>query len=293
MIRRLVCFLFAAALFAAHRDPASYVNTLIGTKKSKIGYGGTMPFVSPPFAMTNWTPQTRQNKISVTSYEYDDTAITGFIGTHQPAIWMGDYGYITLMPQTGELRTAPEGRGLPFSHSDEVATPDYYSVFLRLADGSRIRAEMTATERCAFFRFRFPNAGVARVLIEISRPGIPGFAAVDPKTHEITGYNPHRMDAHLGPYKLPNFKGYFAVQFRQAPQNAGTYGLEREDASAARGAFAEFLPGETVEVRVGTSFVSIDQARDNLLREIPDWNFDAARSKLRYAWAEKLGTLEV
>jgi len=40
--------------------------------------------------------------------EYDDTAITGFIGTHQPAIWMGDYGYVTLMPQVGELRTTPE-----------------------------------------------------------------------------------------------------------------------------------------------------------------------------------------
>jgi putative alpha-1,2-mannosidase len=68
------------------------VNPLIETQKSRIGYGGTMPFVSPPFAMTNWTPQTRQNKISITSYEYDDAAITGFIGTHQPAIWMGDYG---------------------------------------------------------------------------------------------------------------------------------------------------------------------------------------------------------
>ena len=73
-----------------------------------------MPFVSPPFAMTNWTPQTRQNKISITSYEYDDKAITGFIGTHQPAIWMGDYGYITLMPQVGELRTTPEARQTRF-----------------------------------------------------------------------------------------------------------------------------------------------------------------------------------
>jgi hypothetical protein len=75
---------------------------------------------------------------------------------------------------------------------------------------------MTATERCAFLRFRFPSAGVARVLVEISRPGVAGFAAVDQQRHEITGYNPHRMDAHLGPYKLPNFKGYFVVQFRQA-----------------------------------------------------------------------------
>ena len=291
---RLPAFLvFASALLAVPRDPLAYVNPLIGTQKSKIGYGGTMPFVSPPFAMTNWTPQTRQNKISVTSYNYDDSSITGFIGTHQPAIWMGDYGYITLMPQVGELRTTPEARGLAFSHSDETASPDYYSVSLRTADGARIRAEMTATERCAFLRFRFPSSGVARVLVEMSRPGVSGFAAVDPKTSEITGYNPHRMDAHLGPFKLPNFKGYFVVQFRHAPQGTGTYGLENANASTSRGAFAEFRPGEFVEVRVGTSFLSIDQARANLVQEIPDWNFAATRAKLRSAWNEKLGRLEV
>src|SRR3954469_11390166 len=136
MARLLICILNASALISAQhllplRDPLAYVNPLIGTQKSKIGYGGTMPFVSPPFAMTNWTPQTRQNKISITSYEYDDPAITGFIGTHQPAIWMGDYGYITLMPQVGELRTTPEARRLAFSHSDETARPDYYAVSLR------------------------------------------------------------------------------------------------------------------------------------------------------------------
>jgi predicted alpha-1,2-mannosidase len=297
MPRLLVCLLLSSVVLAAHRDPLAYVNPLIGTQKSRIGYGGTMPFVSPPFAMTNWTPQTRQNKISITSYEYDDKAVTGFIGTHQPAIWMGDYGYITLMPQIGEkpgeLRTTPESRGLAFSHSDETAHPDYYAVSLRTKEGARIRAEMTATERCAFLRFRFPSAGVARVLVEASRPGVRGFAAVDQKTGEIRGYNPHRMDSHLGPYKLPNFKGYFVVQFRQVPQNAGTYGLEKEDASASRGAFAEFRPGEFVEVRVGTSFLSIDQARANLQREIPDWNFDAVRAKLHSAWIERLGRLEV
>ena len=292
MPRLLVCLFSAAALLAAGRDPVAEVNPLIGTQKSKIGYGGTMPFVSPPFAMTNWTPQTRQNKISVTSYEYDDKTITGFIGTHQPAIWMGDYGYITLMPQVGGLQTAPEARGLAFSHADETASPDYYAVSLRTAEGARIRAELTATERCAFLRFRFPAAGVARVLVEISRSGIPGSAAVDRTTGEITGYNPHRMDAHLGPFQLPNFKGYFVVQFRQIPRNTGTYGLEHRDFSTSRGAFAEF-GGELVEVRVGTSFLSVDQARDNLRREMPDWNFEAVRAKLHSAWSEKLSRLEV
>lgn len=289
----LLCLLFASSLGAAPRDPVSEVNPLIGTRKSRIGYGGTMPFVSPPFAMTNWTPQTRQNKISVTSYEYDDRAITGFIGTHQPAIWMGDYGYVTLIPQTGELRTAPEDRGMAFSHGDEIARPDYYFVTLRNPDGSHIRAELTATERCALLRFRFPKAGAARVLIEASRPGIAGFAAVDAETHEITGYNPHRMDAHLGPYKLPGFRGYFVVQFRKAPRNARTWGMEDPTATRSRGAFAEFGPGEEVEVRVGTSFLSVEQARANLNREIPDWNFGAVRARLHAAWAEKLGRLEL
>lgn len=293
MPRSFLLFLLAPTLLAALRDPVPEVNPLIGTKKSAIGYGGTMPFVAPPFAMTNWTAQTRQNKISVTSYEYDDPAISGFIGTHQPAIWMGDYGYITLMPQVGPLRTTPEARQLPFSHDDEVAKPDYYSVALQTPGGGRIHTEMTATERCALLRFRFPDAGPARVLVEMSRPGSAGFAAVDTKTGEITGYNPHRMDAHLGPHKLPNFKGYFVVQFRQAHYEAATYGLDHPDASVARGAYAEFAPGALVEARVGTSFLSIDQARENLEKEIPDWDFVAVRAKLHTAWQERLGRLQL
>jgi putative alpha-1,2-mannosidase len=232
---------------------------LIGTMKSKIGYGGTMPFVSPPFAMTNWTPQTRQNKISVTSYEYDDKLITGFIGTHQPAIWMGDYGYITLMPQVGELQTTPEARGLAFSHSEETAKPDHYAVSLRTAQGARIRAEMTATERCAFLRFRFPDAGVARVLVEISRTGVPGLPP--DQAREITGYNPHRSMP-TSDRQLLNFVAilwFSSGRRRTAPTHS-------HESRAP-------LPSSAWAGRrdcVGTSFLSIDQARDNLRREIPD-----------------------
>src|ERR1700685_709882 len=101
-------------------DAVDRVNPYIGTGSGKIGYGGTMPFVTPPFGMTDWTPQTRQNKLSVVSYKYEDTNISGFIGTHQPAIWMGDYGYVTLMPEIGALQTTPEARKLPFTHQDEI-----------------------------------------------------------------------------------------------------------------------------------------------------------------------------
>ena len=101
------------------------------------------------------------------------------------------------------------------------------------------------------------------------------------------------MDAHLGPSKLSNFKGYFVIQFRQAPLNAKTYGMEQENAISSRGAYAEFKSGETVEVRVGTSFLSIDQARDNLKSEMPRWDFDEVRQRLRAVWNEKLSRMQV
>jgi predicted alpha-1,2-mannosidase len=282
---------YATFAAAPQRDAVSYVNPLIGTQSSTIGYGGTMPFVNAPFGMTSWTAQTRQNKISITSYNYGDKAITGFIGTHQPAIWMGDYGYVTIVPQSGALHTNPEERGVAFRHEDETARPDYYAV--TLANG--LHAEMTGSDRAALMRFQFPKTGAARILVEASRPGIEGFANVDLQRQEITGYNPDRMDAHLGPNTgaaaLPSFKGYFVVQFREAPRTGKTYGMN--DAGAYRGAYAEFAPGAQVEMRVGTSFLSIEQARENLGREIPTWDFNTAQRRLRAQWNEKLQRLQV
>jgi len=283
----------ALSAAGAEKDAVSYVNPLVGTQRSTIGYGGTMPFVTPPFGMTNWTPQTRQNKISVVSYNYDDTTISGFIGTHQPAIWMGDYGYVTVIPQVGELRTTPESRKLPYSHGTETASPEYYRVSLDAGRDGKIQAEMTASERCGFFRFTFPKEAPARVIIEASRPGVAGSASVNSDAREITGYNPHRMDAHLGPLALPNFKGYFVVQFDQAPASMKTYGMDDAKAESSRGAYAEFKAGQTVQVRVGTSFISVEQARENLKHEVTDWDFDAVRSRLREQWNEMLSRVQL
>jgi predicted alpha-1,2-mannosidase len=282
----------AAQLPREIQDAVSRVNPLIGSGSGKIGYGGTMPFVTPPFGMTDWTPQTRQNKLGGVSYKYDDTAISGFMGTHQPAIWMGDYGYVTLMPEIGDLKTTPEARQLSFQHKDEIARPDYYSVWLEVADGRRIHAEMTATERCAYMRFTFPKGAQPRIVVEASRPGIAGqaLAAKD----EITGYNPDRVDAGLGPFKLPNFKGYFAVEFRQVPKTSGVYGPHTQPAAESTGAWASFAPDtEVVELRVGTSFLSIEQARANLKAQIPAWDFAAVQRKLRATWNEKLSRISV
>src|SRR5215470_18384555 len=105
---------------STNKSAIDWVNPYIGTAGAGSDYGGTMPLVTTPFGMTNWTPQTRQNRISVTSYHYDDTTISGFIGTHQPAIWMGDFGYVTIVPEVDDIKTTPDARKLRFTREDEL-----------------------------------------------------------------------------------------------------------------------------------------------------------------------------
>ena len=287
---------------ASAADPVDWVNPYIGTGGTAIGpdYGGTMPFVTTPFGMTNWTAQTRQNRISVTSYAYEDQWITGFIGTHQPAVWMGDYGYVTLMPEMGSsLQPSPEYRCLRFSHADETVTPYHYAVTMADEAGHKLRAEMTATDHAGHLRFTFPAGVPQSVLVEATRAGVRGWVKVDAGRGEISGYNPDRMDAHLGTIALPNFKGYFVVRFSRKPASGGVYqgplqapGQEIEGDNV--GAFARFDgSGTVVEAQVGTSFISLDQARANLDAEMPRWDFDGEVAALKALWNRKLGTIAV
>jgi predicted alpha-1,2-mannosidase len=284
--------LFCGGMLWAQGSPVDWVNVRIGTGSGAIGYGGSMPFVVPPFGMTDWTAQTRQNKLGTVSYKWQDSRISGFMGTHQPAIWMGDYGYVTLMPEVDGLKTGPEQRALPFRHEDEIARPDYYSVRMDAGRGRTIRTEMTATSRCALMRFTFPANASSMVVVEASRPGVAGFARVDAGRREISGYNPDRMDANLGPLKLANFKGYFVVEFRKGFVGS-TYGGDGR--GGATGAYARFntTEGEVVEARVGTSFLSVEQARANLRKEIPGWEFAQVQRETAAQWNAKLRELSV
>jgi predicted alpha-1,2-mannosidase len=286
---------------AGQQSPVDWVNTYIGTGGGGSDYGGTMPFVTTPFGMTSWTAQTRENRISVSSYAYEDSSISGFIGTHQPAIWMGDYGYVTLMPEVGAVRTSLEARRLPFLRSDEVTAPHYYSVLMGSDPDARIRAEITATDHCGYLRFTFPHRAPASVVVEATRKGIAGLVRIDPQAREIVGYNPDRMDTYLTNVQLPNFKGYFVIRFNRPLTAHGVYAGDSQQpgvtsvTGANVGAYASFDTSRdaVVEVRVGTSFISIEQARANLEAEIPGWNFTATRAALKRTWNEKLGRVSV
>lgn len=108
-----------------------HVNPLIGTYgTSPNGNGGMIPSVAPPFAMTRWTPQTRENFISQVPYGDSDRIIHGFQATHQPAIWMGEAGQVVLAAGMGRVQPLFQNRGLAFRKEDEKSTPYVYEVLL-------------------------------------------------------------------------------------------------------------------------------------------------------------------
>ncbi|KAJ6785042.1 hypothetical protein PWT90_05891 [Aphanocladium album] len=110
----------------------AHVNPLVGTRGfTPNDNGGMIPSVSPPFGMTRWTPQTRENYISQVPYSDHDRRLHGFQATHQPAIWMGESGQVVLTPGTGDvIRTKFEQRGLSFRKEDEKSTAYVYEILL-------------------------------------------------------------------------------------------------------------------------------------------------------------------
>ncbi len=294
---------------AAAEELVDYVNPMIGTDgiKSISLYGGMIPGVTRPFGMIQWTPMTAINRVGVMPYRYSDHSILGFIGTRQPAHWMGDYGHMSIMPGAGEVRHGFQERKKSFKRKDEISKPHYYKV---TAGG--ITTELTGVTRTAIFRIKFPETGDPYLVIDASRsekfsgssrPVIQeqylGMVRVEPDRRRVIGYNTDRHSAPLGP-PLPNFKGWFVIEFDRDINDFGTYNGkdqkagEMEDEGNAVGAYVTFSPDDKpLLVRIGTSLISLEQAEENLRNEIPDWDFDKVEDETKAEWNRQLGKIVV
>lgn len=308
----LLCF---CILSAKGKDVVDYVNPFIGTAIK--GEGGTVPYIGTPFGMTNFVPQTREGKMGNMPYVYDDGYLEGFLASHKPTIWMGDYGYVSVMPQIGDsVKVLPQERRMRFSHENEVASPHYYSVDLWDEDsGKKIGAEMTASSRCALLKFHYPRKQTPRLIIhginlnpalgdwcnhfEQRLKVMKGWVKIDVENNEVIGYNPDRQSFQLGP-ELPNFKGYFVIRFNKDIKEFGCWNgssiyPDTEELQGTRmGAYVEFDEEDTqIGVQIATSFISIEQARLNLEREVPQWDFDGLMAATKEAWEMKLSNFKL
>ncbi|HEY0163295.1 MAG TPA: GH92 family glycosyl hydrolase [Edaphobacter sp.] len=300
---RILCLsaaLLLAAILPASAQPASTPYSLVDPHIGTANEGQTSPTVGEPFAMTNWVPETQSTeKKCVPPYYFRDTRLTGIRASH----WMSgsctqDYGSVTLMTTTGDLRPTPDTRAAAFSHADEIAQPAYYSVRLPAYDET---IETTSGIRSGFVRSTFAKAGDINLIVESNARMKNGWVHVDAAHNEITGYNPvHRI--YQGADKPTGFSGYFVIQLREHAVSSGTWcddnitqqpELKNTGTCQHMGAYLRLhlaKPG-SILIRTGTSFTSIEAARRNLHTEIPAWNFDALRAKTTRAWTHALDSI--
>lgn len=296
----VVCLFGLSDMYA--QQPIDYVNMRIGTDgEHRTEYGGTVPAVTTPFGMTQWCPVTRINGISRTMYHNKDSLLLGFMATHQPAVWMGDYGYMTLMPQCGSLKLKPSERGVRLDRTQEVLTPYYYKVTTSEGgEQQQIATELTATSRASFFRFRYPKQEKALLYLEAGRGKRGGGIEIFPEKREIHIYNEDRHDAHLGP-ETPDLRGYYVLKFSADLADYGVWkdslvtAGKTQEAGTSAGGYVAFPAGtEMMELRIGSSFISFEQAGENLAKEIQKTaSFGQTVKKVRTAWNRSLSKIKL
>ncbi|GAC20350.1 GH92 family glycosyl hydrolase [Paraglaciecola arctica] len=269
-----------------------YVNPLMGTDSEfSLSNGNTYPAITKPWAMNSWTPMTAPIGDGWT-YKYDDNKIRGIKQTHQPSPWLNDYGAFAFMPITGELKFNEDDRASWFSHKAEQASPDYYRVYLADHD---VVAELAPSDRGAQFRFTFPDSEQSYILLDAFKKG--SMVKIFPKQRKVVGY---ARNNHGG---VPdNFHNYFVAVFDKDFEVTHTwhddYALKADSLESAGdhvGAILGFKTkrGEQVNVKVASSFISLEQAELNLQREIGSDNFDETRAKANQAWQQELSKIRV
>ena len=278
--------------------PSEYVTTLMGTQSDyALSTGNTYPAIALPWGMNFWTPQTGKMGDGWT-YTYGAHTLRGLKQTHQPSPWINDYGQFSVMPVRGNDKLDEESRQSWFSHQSETAKPYYYSVYLADHD---IKAEVAPTERAAIMRFTFPESGESGVVIDAFDRG-SAIEVIDDRT--IAGYTTRNSGG------VPeNFRNYFVMTFDKpfsgieltdapASYKPGSKVLYPEGGKSVEGDHAmakvhfTTARGEQVNVRIASSFISREQAFQNL-KELGDMDFEGVKEQARKRWDEVLGAIEV
>ncbi|MFF1303842.1 GH92 family glycosyl hydrolase [Streptomyces sp. NPDC058307] len=263
---------------------SDYALTTRGTHSSGgFSRGNDFPATAVPHGFNFWTPVTNASSLSwLYDYARANNAdnlptIQAFSASHEPSPWMGDRQTFQVMPSaaSGTPETGREARELAFRHENETARPYYYGV--RFENG--LKAEMAPTDHAAALRFTYPGDDASVLFDNVTdQAGL----TLDQASGTFTGYSDVKSGLSTGATRL-----FVYGVFDRAVKNGSSSGVKgylRFDAGADR----------TVTLRIATSLISIDQAKDNLRQEIPDGtSFDDVKGAARRSWDRLLGKVEV
>ena len=271
-----------------------FVNPLQGSNSTMaFSTGNTYPAVAVPWGMNFWTAQTGKMG-NGWQYVYTDSTICGFKQTHQPSPWINDFGCFSVMPINGTLTISEKDRSSKFSHKNEIAKPHYYSVLL---EKSGIKAEFTPATRGAIFQFTYPKSDSSQIIIDCFNRG--GYIKVIPEQNKVIGYSKYYAPNNNA--RLPeNFATYFVITVNTAFEEVGTWSGQKsstmkEQTGERVGAYLRFKTktGEKIQMKIASSFISLEQAQLNFDREIKPYKFSTLKEQAAESWNSRLGRTRI
>src|SRR6185437_14551900 len=252
----LILFLTAALPLNAQKDLTNYVNPFLGTapltNPTDIGFkppwrvwaGLVFPGASVPNAMVQLSPITKFG--SGAGYEYENSVIYGFAHTNK-GHW--NLCNIPILPVAGDVD--PNDFGSSFSHKKESAHPGYYQVYL---ERYNINAELTSTLRTGYHRYTYKNNTQPKHLVvnlAVSNEKIRDWKIEQDGDHAFKGHQTASEKVFF--YAISNYK---IKNIEELINDKGNLPVVN---------FAEgTIP---LEIKIGLSFVSTDNAKENLEKE--------------------------
>lgn len=299
------------------KELVDYVDPFIGT----TNFGTTNPGAVTPNGLMSVVPfnvmgsdentYDKDARWWSTPYEYTNSFFTGYAHVNLSGVGCPDLGSLLLMPTTGDLNVDYAQYGSKYK--DETASPGYYSNFLTKYN---VKTEVTATPRTGLSRFTFP-AGKSNILLNLGQGLTNESGAMLRRVNdqEVEGmkllgtfcYNAQAV-----------FPIYFVMRINKKPVSTGYWKQQRDlgikaewDATSGTkklytkynkeiagddiGVYFSFdtEENEEVEVQMGVSFVSIENARLNLEAEQKNKHFAEIHQEARDRWNSDLSRIAV
>lgn len=287
-MKKHVLFLILSVLIVGctpTKQLTKYVNPFLGTatlwEPEDLGYVRKMkqrtwgaevfPGASLPNAMVQLSPVTQFR--SGAGYQYEDTVIYGFSHTNK-GHW--NLLHIPLLPVTGEISPSDYCSG--YSHQNESAHPGYYQVFLERYD---VNAELTSTLRCAYHKYTFRKDDDKRLLADMMRSNnrVSDWAIQKEGDNIFTGSQ--NGEGRIYFYAISNYNIKDIEQVKD----------DKHEVSLIN--FLNSKGSEPLEIKIGFSFVSIENAKMNLEKEMMDKSFTQVCKEADSIWEKQLSKIIV
>jgi predicted alpha-1,2-mannosidase len=275
-------FLMVAFSLKAQKPLTACVNPFLGTapltNPADIGFtppwrvwaGLTFPGASLPNAMVQLSPITKFG--SGAGYEYENSVIYGFAHSNK-GHW--NYCNIPVLPVTGEIKA--DDFGSTFNHKNESAHPGYYQVYL---ERYGINAELTTTLRCGYHRYTYKAGQRKRLVVNlaVSNERVRDWSIEQDGDHAFKGY------------QATGERIFFYAVANQRIKDIGE--LKNKDSDISVVNFKDST-NPVLEIKIGISFVSTENAKLNLEAELAGKSFDEVKAEAAQTWENLLSRVQV